>query len=49
MMTTSISSKGDDGHPRLERVNLKPKCLRYAFLYLLVLDVAVNIGDNADG
>ena len=45
MMTTWVSCYSDNGKPRLKRCNLQAKWLCDTLLYLLILDVRINIGD----
>ena len=45
MMTTWVSCYSDNGKPRFKRCNLQAKRLCNTLLYLLILDVGINIGD----
>ena len=45
MMTTWVSCYSDNGKPRFKRCNLQAKRLCNTLLYLLILDVRINIGD----
>lgn len=44
-MTTWVSCYSDNGKPRFKRCNLQAKWLCNTLLYLLILDVRINIGD----
>ena len=44
-MTTWVSCYSDNGKPRFKRCNLQAKWLCDTLLYLLILDVRINIGD----
>ena len=45
MMTTWVSCYSDNGKPRFKRCNLQAKWLCDTLLYILVLDVRINISD----